>query len=150
MKLIRSESWDPFREMDDLGRRVNRLFGLTKWNDCGEALLIADWVPACNVIEDEKEYCVRVELPNVKKEDVHVKMEEGLLTIEGERKEEQEEKGVKFHRRELNYGKFIRRFAMPEEADEAKIEARFHDGVLDVTIAKSILKLPKAKEIPVA
>jgi HSP20 family protein len=151
MKLIHGqETWDPFREMDDLGRRVNRLFGLTKWNDVGEALAVADWVPSCNVSEDEKEYRVRAELPEVKKDDVHVTLEDGVLSIEGERKEEKEEKGIKFHRREFNYGKFVRRFSMPEQADESKVQARFHDGVLDVTIAKSKVTLPKAKEIPVA
>lgn len=151
MKLIHGqETWDPFREMDDLGRRVNRLFGLTQWNDAGEVLAVADWVPSCNVSEDEKEYRVRAELPEVKKDDVHVTLEDGVLTIEGERKEEKEEKGVKFHRREFSYGKFVRRFAMPDQADESKVQARFHDGVLDVIIAKSKLNLPKAKEIPVA
>lgn len=141
------ENWDPFREIDDLGRRVNRLFGMTKWN--GE-LAMADWVPACNVSEDEKEFRVRAELPEVKKEDVHVTLAEGILAIEGERREIMEEKNVKIHRRELNYGKFIRRFSMPEEADAAKVQARFHDGVLDVTIGKTKVNLPKPKEIPVA
>ncbi|HXV13939.1 MAG TPA: Hsp20/alpha crystallin family protein [Candidatus Krumholzibacteria bacterium] len=149
MKLIRGqETWDPFRDVDDLATRVNRLFGLTKWN--GESLAMADWVPSCNVSEDEKEYRVRAELPDVKKDDVHVTLENGVLTIEGERKEEKEEKDLKFHRRELSYGKFVRRFAMPEEADESKIQASFHDGMLEVTIAKSKVKAPKYKEIPVA
>jgi HSP20 family protein len=151
MRLIRGqETWDPFREIDDLSTRVNRVFGLTKWNGEGEALAIADWVPSCNVSEDEKEYHVRAELPDVKKDDVHVTLENNILTLEGERKQEMEEKGVKFHRREFSYGKFVRRFTMPEEADESKVLARFHDGMLDVTIAKSKAKLPNAKEIPVA
>jgi len=148
MKYMKNyENWDPFREIDELGRRVNRLFGMTKWN--GE-LTMADWVPSCNVSENEKEYRVRAELPEVKKEDVHVTLVDGVLTIEGERKEESEEKSVKFHRRELAYGKFIRRFSMPEEADAEKVQARFHDGVLDVAIAKTRVSLPKQKEIPVA
>jgi HSP20 family protein len=149
MRLIRGqEAWDPFRDVDDLATRVNRLFGLTKWND--ESLAMADWIPSCNVSEDEKEYHVRAELPDIKKDDVHVTLENGVLTIEGERKEEKEEKGLKYHRRELSYGKFVRRFTMPEEADESKVQASFHDGMLDVTIAKSKIKLPKTKEIPVA
>jgi len=148
MKYMKNyENWDPFREIDDLGRRVNRLFGMTKWN--GE-LTMADWVPACNVSEDEKEFRVRAELPEVKKDDVHVTLVDGILAIEGERKEVMDEKNVKFHRRELTYGRFMRRFSMPEEADASKVLARFHDGVLDVTIAKSRVNLPKPKEIPVA
>jgi HSP20 family protein len=148
MKYMKNyENWDPFREIDDLGRRVNRLFGMTKWN--GE-LTMADWVPACNVSEDEKEFRVRAELPEVKKDDVHVTLVDGILAIEGERKEVMDEKNVKFHRRELTYGRFIRRFSMPEEADASKVQARFHDGVLDVAIAKTRVNLPKPKEIPVA
>jgi HSP20 family protein len=148
MRLIRGpETWDPFRDIDT---RVNRIFGLSNWNDEGESLAMADWVPSCNVSEDDKQYLVRAELPEIKKEDVRVVLENGVLTIEGERKRQKEEKGIKFHRREFNYGKFVRRFTMPEDADESKVEARFRDGVLDVTITKSIMKVPKMKEIPVA
>jgi HSP20 family protein len=89
----RSETWDPFQEIDELRTRVNRLFGLTKWD--GD---LADWVPSCNVTEDDKEYRVRMELPDVKKEDVKVNMENGVLVVQGERNEEKEERGVRFHR----------------------------------------------------
>lgn len=140
----RQETWDPFRELDDLNTRINRLFGLTRWD--GE---LADWVPSCDVSEDEKEYRIRLELPDVKKEDVHVKMESGVLVIKGERKEEKEEKGVRFHRRELSYGKFVRRFTMPEEIDETKIQATFRDGMLDLILAKVKVSPMKAKEIPI-
>lgn len=140
----RQETWDPFRELDDLNTRINRLFGLTRWD--GE---LADWVPSCDVSEDEKEYRIRLELPDVKKEDVHVKMESGVLVIKGERREEKEEKGVRFHRRELSYGKFVRRFTMPEEIDETKIQATFRDGMLDLILAKVKVSPMKAKEIPI-
>jgi HSP20 family protein len=148
MRLIRNpETWDPFVDIDS---RMNRIFGLTKWSDEGESLAMADWVPSCNVSEDDKQYRVRAELPEVKKENVRVLLENGVLTIEGERKQDKEERGMKYHRREFNYGKFVRRFSMPEDADETKVDARFHDGVLDVAIAKSFVKTPKMKEIPVA
>ncbi len=140
----RSETWDPFQEIDELKTRVNRLFGLTKWD--GD---LADWVPSCNVSEDEKEYRVRMELPDIKKEDVKVNMENGVLVVQGERKEEKEERGVRFHRRELSYGKFLRRFTMPEEVDESKIQASFRDGMLNLVITKSKVKPTQVKEIPI-
>ena len=140
----RSETWDPFQEIDELKTRVNRLFGLTKWD--GD---LADWIPSCNVSEDEKEYRIRMELPDVKKEDVKVNMENGVLVVQGERKEEKEERGVRFHRRELSYGRFVRRFTMPEEVDESKIQANFRDGMLNLVLAKSKVKPSHIKEIPI-
>lgn len=140
----RSETWDPFQEIDELKTRVNRLFGLTKWD--GD---LADWIPSCNVSEDEKEYRIRMELPDVKKEDVKVNMENGVLVVQGERKEEKEERGVRFHRRELSYGRFVRRFTMPEEVDESKIQANFRDGMLNLVLAKSKVKPSHVKEIPI-
>ena len=137
--------WDPIHEIDDLSTRVNRLLGLTRFN--GE---LADWVPACNVMENDKEYRLRVELPDMKKEDIHVKMEDRVLVIEGERREEKEDKGMKFHRRELTYGKFVRRFTMPEEIEASKIQTSFRDGMLELVLPKMKVTLPRVKEIPVA
>lgn len=141
MQLTR---WDPFREIDELSTRVNRLLGANQLN--GE---LADWIPASNISEDEKEYRIRLELPEVKKEDVHVKMENGALVVEGERKEEKEEKGLKFHRREMSYGKFLRRFMLPEEVDEARVQANFRDGMLNLVLLKTKTTSVKSKEIPV-
>lgn len=138
------ETWDPFRELDDLSTRMNRLFGLTRWD--GE---LADWSPACDVSEDENGYRIRLELPGLRKEDVHVRMENGVLVIQGERKEEKEEKGVKYHRRELSYGKFVRRFTIPDAIDESKIEANFHDGILNLVLTRTKTAPAKTKEIPI-
>ena len=141
MQLTR---WDPLREIDELNTRVNRMLGPSRWN--GE---LADWIPASDVSEDEKQYHIRLELPEVKKEDVHVKIEMGTLVIEGERKEEKEEKGLKFLRREMNYGKFMRRFMLPEEIDEASVKANFRDGMLNLVLAKTKTPSMKSREIPV-
>ena len=151
MQLIRrQESWDPFREMEELSTRMNRLFGMTRWGEGGRELLATtDWAPSCDIRESDKEYCIHVELPNVKKPDVHVTLEGGVLTIQGERREEKEEKGIRYHRREMSYGKFMRRFTMPEDADEAKVDAVFKDGMLNVSIGKTKAKVAKSKEIAV-
>jgi len=150
MQLIRrQETWNPFREIEELSTRMNRLFGLTRWTGEGEreALATTDWFPACDISETDKAYRIRAELPNIKHDDVHVMLEEGVLTIQGSRREEKEEKGVKFHRRELSYGNFVRRFTMPDDADQTQVDASFKDGMLDVMIGKTKARAPKAKEI---
>lgn len=152
MQLIRrQETWDPFREMEDLSTRMNRLFGLTRFAGNGERELLAtnDWAPSCDISETDTEYRIHAELPNVKKEDVRVTLEDGVLTIQGERREEKEQKDVRVHRRELSYGHFMRRFTMPDDADDAKVDATFKDGMLNVSIARTKAKVTKAKEIAV-
>lgn len=147
----RRDIWDPFREFEHLSSRFNRLFGLARAGGDGEreTLALTDWAPACNISETETEYRVQAELPSLKKEDVHVTLQDGVLTIRGERREEKEEKSVKFHRRELSYGSFVRRFSMPEDADQAKVDATFKDGMLSVVVGKTKAKPSTAKEIAI-
>ena len=148
----RRDIWDPFREFEHLSSRFNQLLGLGRSGGAGEqlALSITDWAPSCDISETDTEYRVQAELPSMKKEDVHVTLQDGVLTIQGERREEKEEKGVKFHRRELSYGSFVRRFSMPDDADESKVDATFKDGMLNVVIGKSkAAEPPKAKEIAI-
>lgn len=152
MQLIKHrENWNPLREIDDLSERMNRLFGYTKWlgNGDKEALALTDWAPACDISETDSEYRVHAELPKVDKKDLHVTLEDGVLTIQGERREEKEEKGIRFHRRETSYGHFLRRFSMPDDADASKVDAKFKDGVLNISISKSKVKPSAAKEIAV-
>lgn len=151
MQLIRRpEAWDPFREMEDLSSRMNRFFGLPRaGNGERELLAMTDWSPSCDISETDTEYRIHAELPNVKKEDVKVTLDDGVLTIQGDRREEKEEKAEKFHRRELSYGHFLRRFTMPDDTDAAKVDATFKDGMLNVVIGKSKAKAPTAKQIAV-
>ncbi len=114
-----------------------------------EQLALTAWAPAVDVAETEKEYRITAELPNVKKDDVHVTLDNGLLTIQGDRKEDKEERGLRFHRRELSYGHFMRRFTMPEDADDSKVEASFKDGMLNIVVARTPSKKPSKKEIAV-
>jgi len=85
----------------------------------------------------------------VKKENVKLTVEDGALTIRGERFKEKEEKGKRFHRMERSYGTFMRSFTLPVDADEKKIEAKFEDGMLNVFLPKSEANKPKAIEIKV-
>ena len=145
--------WNPWREMEDLQRRLSSVFGLAPFR--GNATTdekngtLAEWAPAVDVIEDDKEYLIKVELPEVHKDNVNVTVENGVLTITGERKAEKEEKNRKYHRLERFYGKFERSFSVPTDADETKVNAEFKDGVLRVHLAKSEKALPKQIEVKV-
>ena len=115
-----------------------------------EALTVAQWSPLVDIMEDEKEFLIKAELPDMKKEDVRLTVENDVLTISGERKFEKEEKGTKYHRIERAYGSFVRSFSLPEDADGSKVTADFKDGMLQVHLPKSEKAKPKAIEIKVA
>ena len=145
--------WDPFKEMDDLQSRFAKLFGLTPArpaNGGQEMMTITEWAPSVDIIEDEKEWLVKADLPEVKKEDVKVTVENSVLTITGERKLEKEEKDKKYHRIERSYGNFLRSFTLPDGADGTKVAAEFKDGVLKVHLPKSEKAKPKAIEVKTA
>jgi HSP20 family protein len=149
MNLVR---WDPFKELEDMSTRLNRFFGPALPRRAGEedGAFFADWAPAIDVEETDKEYLIKADLPDVKKEEVKVGVKEGVLTVEGERKQEKEEKGKKFHRIERSYGKFVRRLAVPTDVDEPKIAAEFKDGVLNVHLPKSATAKPRAIDVKIA
>jgi HSP20 family protein len=140
-----------FREMEEMSDRLGRLFGTwTRPFPVKESLTTTDWTPLVDIEETEKEYLVKAELPDLKKEDVKVTVENGYLTIQGERKKETEEKGKKLHRIERFYGNFLRTFALPEYVDEAKVLAEFKDGMLRVRLPKLEKPRPKAIEVKVS
>src|SRR6184192_110422 len=145
--------WEPFREMEDFQNRLSTLFGrpLRRTNGHGrEDITLADWMPLADITEDDKEYLIKAELPEMKKEDVKVTVENGVLTISGERKFEKEEKKRKYHRVERGYGTFMRSFALPDDADFNKVNAEFKSGVLTVHVPKSEQAKPKQIEVKVA
>ena len=140
--------WDPMRELEEMSERMNRL--VTRPAGSEEALVTAEWAPIVDIQETDKEYLIKAELPEVKKEDVKVTLKDGILNLEGERHQEKEEKNKKFHRVERSYGKFVRSFTVPEDVDEKHIQADFKDGVLNVHLGKSENVKPKAVEVKVA
>jgi HSP20 family protein len=145
-------TWDPFKELDEMQRRLTTMFGrapLRKNGEKKEAMTVAEWAPLVDISEDEKEYLIKAELPEVKKEDVKVSVQEGVLTISGERKSEKEEKSKKFHRVEWAYGSFERSFTLPEDADADKVAGDFKDGVLKVHVPKSEKAKPKKIDVKV-
>jgi HSP20 family protein len=144
--------WDPFKELEDMERRLSTWFGRPVRRREGEkeALRVTEWSPLVDIEENEKEYVVKAELPEIKKEDVKVTVENDVLTIAGERKFEKEEKGKKYHRVERSYGSFGRSFTLPEDADGTKVSADYKDGVLRIHLPKSEKAKPKAIEVKVA
>ncbi|MFO7302880.1 MAG: Hsp20/alpha crystallin family protein [Acidobacteriota bacterium] len=145
MALVR---WDPFRELEDMYSRLARMMG-SATRGLDDAELFTDWSPALDVEETDEEYIVKTDLPEVKKDEVKVSVENGVLCIEGERKKEKEEKTRKMHRVERSYGRFVRRVAVPTDADATKVSAEFKDGVLSVHLPKSESVKPRAVEVKV-
>jgi HSP20 family protein len=114
------------------------------WSECGTV----HWGklnPAKKEVHNE----IKAEIPEVNKEDVKVTVHNGVLTIQGERKQEKEEKGKRFHRVERHYGSFTRSFTLPDNVDETKISASFKDGVLNLQIQKTEEAKPKSIEVKV-
>jgi HSP20 family protein len=138
--------WDPFSEMEAMFDRYTRAVG---WPRRGSQELMAtrDWAPLVDIAETDHEFFIKAEIPEVNKEDVKVTVDNNVLTIRGERKQEKEEKGKKFHRVERYYGTFARSFTLPENVDQAKIEASFKDGMLNLRLPKT--EKVRAKEIEV-
>lgn len=143
--------FDPLRELEGLSRGLNRIFGQPLLLErVDEGARFGEWTPAIDVEESDKEYLIKADLPAIQREDVKVGVEDGVLTIEGERKQEKEEKGRKFHRIERSYGKFVRRLAVPTDVDQSQVSAAFKEGVLQVHLPKSATTKPRAVQVPVA
>jgi len=133
-------------------RRLSTWFGrpLRRRNGEQEALTVAEWSPLVDIEESEKEYLIKAEIPEMKKEDVKIAVQDDILSISGERKSEKEEKGKKYHRVERSYGSFLRSFTLPDDADGTKITAEYKDGVLRLHLPKSEQAKPKAIEVKVS
>jgi HSP20 family protein len=150
---FKAPQWDPFKELDEMQNRLSGFLGRSpaKLPDSREeAMIVAEWAPLVDIAEDDKEFLVKAELPEMKKEDVKVSVEDGVLSISGERKFEKEEKNKKYHRIERSYGNFLRTFSLPEGADASKVSADFKDGVLTVHLPKNEKAKAKAIEVKVA
>ena len=137
--------WEPFREMEDMFRQYSPFFSRAlRRNGEGGA-----WVPVADISETDKEYLIKAELPEVQKEDVKVTLENGVITISGERRHEKEQKDTNEIRVESFYGTFSRSFSLPENIDAKGIHAETKDGVLRVRIPKTQATVEKPVSIEV-
>ena len=149
-KLI---TWNPLREMDEAQNRFNPFFlaGFPNRMGTGEphSLTVADWSPEVDISQDDQGYVLKADLPEMKKDDVRVTVEDGILCVSGERKSEKEDQKRKFHRIERSFGNFRRSFTLPEDADSTKVTAEFRDGVLKVHLPTTTKARSKAFEVKV-
>jgi len=140
MNLVR---WDPFADIDAL---FNRSLPRLSLRDTTRKL---EWSPSADISETDSEFVIRAELPAVKKEDVQVLMDEGVITIRGERKQHKDEKSEKYHRVESFYGSFERSFSLPDNVNSDAVHCDSKDGILTVHIPKSAPTKSKPRQISV-
>jgi len=136
--------WEPFREMEEVFRQYAPLLRRAVPATDGP---IAQWRPVADIAETDEEYVIKAELPDVRKEDVRITVDDDIITISGERKHRNEERGEKEVRVESFYGAFSRSFALPDNVDTEHIRAEFRDGVLRIHVPKAARK--KSQEVTV-
>lgn len=138
-------NWTPFRDMDSVfDRYLNRMERIPGRAAEGQ-LADMDWRPSADISETKSHYLIKAQLPEVEKDDVHITVENGVLTLSGERKFQQEEESETQHRIESLYGRFARSFTLPSDADEAAISAKSKKGMLKIRIPKTA----ETKQAPV-
>ena len=137
MALVR---WDPFRDLTALQTEVNRLFSRAGGGDVSER---QSWTPAVDVVETDDAIVLKAELAGMDPKDINIEVQDNVLTVSGERRFEEEVKEDKFYRIERRYGSFSRSLALPPTADESKVEAKYENGLLQITVPKAEIAKPK-------
>lgn len=142
MDLIR---WNPWNEMVSMRERMNALFNdsLFRPDRREDDAAMGLWYPSVDMFEKDDQVVIKAELPGLEKKDINLEINNGVLTLKGERKYDNEVKEGNFYRREMSYGKFIRSFTLPAEVDADKIKAEFQNGLLTVEVPKSEAQKPK-------
>jgi HSP20 family protein len=138
---------EPMTSLRRLNTLLDEAFGAWPMQGQENGALTSSWIPACDVFEDKEAVKIVAEVPGVKPEDVKISLENNLLTIRGEKRQQAEEKNERVHRYERSYGAFERAFSLPTTVDPEKIQANYANGVLTVTIPKADRARPR--EIPV-
>lgn len=155
MALIR---WNPAREVAtfpsdvfhmqrEIDRMFDRFLGGSLMED-GTAFT-SNWTPAVDITEHENEYVVKLEIPGVSKDDVKITLENNVLTVKGEKKQEKESKSANYHRVERSYGAFQRTFTLPMGVKEDSIDASYKDGILNIALPKAEEAKPKQIDVKV-
>ena len=140
--------YDPWRSMEDWRQEIDRVFHpLLHREDDTSRVVGSEWMPAVDIKDEENRYVIRADIPGVKPEDIEVSLENGVLTIRGERKFEETEEKENFKRIERSHGVFYRRFSLPDNTDADAVQATGKDGVLEVVIPKTAEKQAKRIEV---
>ena len=144
--------WDPLTELEEIRNLFNRMIGrFQPGQESGnETMAVAEWVPTVDVEEDDQEYLIKAEVPEVDKKDIKITVQNGVLTIQGQRRRETKENGHRARRVERAYGMFVRSFTLPEDVDDERIRAEFKDGMLRLHLPKTEKPERQAREITIA
>ncbi len=144
------QQWNPFQEFENLLERYNKS-GASLAKQFNTDLSFADWAPSVDIEEADDKYLIKADLPGVDKKDIDVKLENGVLSIRGEKQTETETgKGTKRHRTERFHGSFARSFTLPDAVKADEVDASYKDGVLTLHIPKAEAAKPKSIEIKVS
>ncbi len=148
MALVR---WDPLRDIDSLQGEMNRLFSTffdtpTARGGNGSAAA-RRWIPAMDLIEAGEHFVLKADLPGMSEQDVNIELEDNVLTVSGERRDEHEHKGQGWHRVERTFGRFSRSLSLPEGVDADAVTASFDRGVLSIRVPKPEERKPRRVEI---
>jgi HSP20 family protein len=133
--MVDMVTWDPFREYRALQDRFSRAYGSSVPARRDEESL-GTWLPPVDVAEDKDRIVLTAELPGFREDQIEIQMENGVLTLRGERKFEEEKEGRSYHRLERSYGQFVRSFTLPSNVNREAIEANFSDGLLEIELPK--------------
>ena len=142
MSLAHHKPVNLFNQFND---EMNRYFSLTR---TGAANQEHDWVPAVDIREEDNQYLLTADIPGVNRKDIEITLEEGVLTVKGERNTETDVSEAGYRRRERTHGTFMRQFTLPDTVNATSISATAKDGVLEITIPKQ--RKPEARKITVS
>ncbi len=141
--------WAPFQDLVTIQDRINNLFeGSMGYRD-DKSLASTTWKPLVDIFEDEEAITIKAELPEVNEKNVHINLDDNMLTIKGERNLEKEEKKESYHRVERYYGSFQRSFELPTTVDRENIAASYDKGVLKIVLPKKEESQPKKVKIEI-
>ncbi len=153
MALVRYQRpdvyWNPLRQLSTLRDELDRWFEnpLLGFGDETQPFR-SGWMPALDVYEDKENFVLKAEMPGMRKEDIDISLHEGVVTISGERKEENKKEESDVYRSERFFGRFQRSFALPTSVNAEKVAANYKDGILTVTLPKT--EEAKPKQIPIS
>jgi HSP20 family protein len=144
MSLVRYQPWN---SVEQLRREMTRMLDNSSSTEETSNIATSDWIPAVDIKETDKEFLIHADIPGVDPKDIDVHMEDGMLTIKGERESETKENREGYKRIERHRGSFYRRFSLPDTANADKISAKSHHGVLEITIPKQEKAQPRKIQV---
>jgi HSP20 family protein len=137
-EMVRWKPWEPLKELQRMRREMDRLWeSFFETKPARRQEEMSEWVPSIDLSETKESYIVKAEIPGMEAKDIDITLQDDLLTIRGEKKQEKEEKDENYHFVERSYGSFTRSIRLPQEVKGDKIKASYKDGVLKITLPKS-------------